>query len=258
MDNHSFPETPRRATPAHLAAGDAVEAVVDRYARDSERLFMSFGDAEALAAALYHRIAVLRPAPEAVIGIATGGLYLAHSLASRLAVPCLVLRIQRKATRLKRRLGRCRPLVRLAARVLSTPAIGPPARAILDRMNGLEEIPPGSVALPVAGKHLILVDDCVESGQTLQRARSIAAACGASSVRSAVITWAARPPLGTPSLVAPDIWLNRLVPHFPWSANSPWYPEFERWLSQQAPWAGGQAQASAHAGNLYRRTPPRI
>lgn len=61
---------------------------------------------------------------------------------------------------------------------------------------------------------------------------------GASSVRSAVITWAAEPPLGKPSPVVPDIWLNRLVPFFPWSANSPWYRDFESWLSAQDGWVG--------------------
>jgi len=79
-------------------------------------------------------------------------------------------------------------------------------------------------------KTVVLIDDCIESGNTLRAARSILSNQGASRVYIAVISWSQKRVSTEEEIITPDLSLCRRILHYPWSSNSPFFDDFTQWL----------------------------
>jgi adenine/guanine phosphoribosyltransferase-like PRPP-binding protein len=212
------------------AASAGTDSVLAKYESTDVKMFMSVDEATVLAEELARRLGTNNPRPDLVVGIADGALLIARVVADRLGVPMQVLRIRRRGTGIKKTLATL-PWLRSAigkvyGLLYSLPAVRPLMMAIMNRFQKLEE--PAHAELPeVRGKHVALIDDCIESGQTFLAASRMLS--GARSVRSACISWS-RGSQGRH--VAPDIFINRRIQHFPWSTNSPHWDEYHATLAR--------------------------
>ncbi len=213
---------------------------------------MTLNEAEALSLELADRIRAialmdLEAGRVTVAGIANGGLMIAHIVAESLSAPMEVIGIRRSGSSLKRALGRFRPLVRLTARALEFPVIGPVLVRTIDKMNRLEtgdKTPSvGSDELQVAlfrQRHVVLIDDCIETGQTIILAKQMLADAGAMAVTTGVITFCGLE--NDPSKADrfdPLVYINgRSQHHYPWSQNNTAYDEYLAWLDRRGikPW----------------------
>lgn len=83
----------------------------------------------------------------------------------------------------------------------------------------------------LSGKHILLVDDAIETGQTVALAKNILYQSGCLSVITSVATWSKNhEPEQEKS--TPEIFIGRTIQHYPWSFNSPFYKEFEYWVKK--------------------------
>jgi adenine/guanine phosphoribosyltransferase-like PRPP-binding protein len=206
------------------------EALISQYAQTSVKEMMSLDDAITLSRHLGYLLSNDQPRPEVVIGIANGGLLVAKVVATELGIPYRMLRIRRKITGVKRSVGRLRPLVRFASAILAAPGVGLIAKSLLDRMKALETDATELSHLAVNQRAVVIIDDCVESGRTLAMARQILSDAGARSVHVGVLS---RSNSVEKPLVEPDACVCRRIHTYPWSENSPHYPSFREWLSQE-------------------------
>ncbi len=112
---------------------------------------------------------------------------------------------------------------------------------IIDRMNRLETPAPertapqhAGVGATYSGKHVVLIDDCMVSGQTMILAKKLLAGAGARLVTTGVITFICqeKEPL-PPAESAPHFYLTEGIMHyFPWSQNNAAYNDYLSWLSR--------------------------
>ena len=83
----------------------------------------------------------------------------------------------------------------------------------------------------VAGKHVALVDDVVDTGGTLRHVTELLLSAGAAEVRTAVYCWSIMPKVPE-DVSRPDIHLHRQVQFYPWSGNSIRKQDYLAWLSR--------------------------
>jgi hypothetical protein len=149
-------------------------------------------------------------------------------VAETLGLSGYMVKVRRKGSRNKQRLA-------VVARVLRIPPwliLWGPFRAawvfFQDRTSALEsaEEPLG---FDPAGLQVVMVDDCVETGNSFRHVAARLEAGGAASVRTAVYCWS-RMPKVPESQSRPDIYLHREIQIYPWTNNSSHIGAFPRWL----------------------------
>lgn len=215
------------------AGSDLAEAVVRRYAALDDKVQMTLDEAIRLSEALATRLDRLEPRPRLVVGIANGGLLPAKVVADRLGLPLEIIRIRKRASGLKQMLGRLKRLLRLPVGFWRWGPVNRLVRAFDRRFNRLDESRPEPVSPLVQGSVVALVDDCIDSGQSLIAGRRLLLAAGAMEVRTAAICWSDRTKPGVqPMQEPPDVHLHRRIHYYPWSVNSPDFDAFEAWLAR--------------------------
>lgn len=202
-----------------------------KFSKTQEKFFMTMDEAIALSREIALRASILPEQPEIIIGIAGGGLLLAKVVALALNLPMETILIQRKGSRIKEKASMIPGLVPLASAWFQIPVLNIPFKYMMNRFSSLA---PFSQDLTphVFHKHVLLVDDAIETGQTLISARETLIAAGASTIRTAVLAWSNHSDVTNQEYVRPDMFIGRRVQHFPWSRNSPYRHEYERWLVQ--------------------------
>jgi len=158
------------------------------------------------------------PIPDLVIGIANGGTLPAYLVAEALGRPLKLVFVQHKGSAIKQRL---RPLVdffHIPPAWILNPLVRPLWALFQRRTSGLVENT-SSFDFSVDGKDVLLVDDCVESGKTVNYIKDRLAGAGAARIAVAVISCVG---LDRPDRVAePEISLTHIFQFYPWSNNSP-------------------------------------
>lgn len=217
--------------------------IVSKFVEAQTKLHMSMEEAEALSVHLADRIRsrFLSDSTDGrliVAGIANGGLMTARIVAESLSIPMEIICIRRRGSRIKRALGRFRPLVHSAASALQNPVIGPLLGRLIDRAKGLETVEKdGETKVPSRGgtdfsnKHVILVDDCIETGQSVLMAKDLLIKAGADTVSTGVLTL--KNLENDPSKVdqySPIVFINNRIQHYPWSQNNECYDDWLAWL----------------------------
>jgi adenine/guanine phosphoribosyltransferase-like PRPP-binding protein len=221
--------------------------IVKKFAEAPTKTFMTLGEAEALAIELAMQMrrefVPQTPDPFIVVGIANGGLMVAKIVAETLGYPFETIRIQRSGSRLKRKIGRYGWLVRLVDTLLhmrvSTRVVG----RIIDRMNRLEIDTGGKLSTEsnaehasFKDKHIILVDDCIQSGETIRLAKKMLLEAGAKEVLTGVLTL--KKDKSKSEHFDPIVYLNTRIQYYPWSQNNKEYENYLSWLNGRGikPW----------------------
>jgi predicted phosphoribosyltransferase len=225
--------------------------IVKKYAETEKKLMMTLAEAEALSTELALRIRqkVTRDTSDSqliVVGIANGGLMVAKIVSEKLGFPFETIRIRRSGSRLKRKIGEYSWLLRLIETLLRNRLLKKMWQGMNRKMKTLE-IETGDVTSTTAeqplvsfvSKHVILVDDCILSGETIRLAKETLLDAGAQDVTTGVLTLKnkERDPNKSKQF-DPIVYLNTNTQHYPWSQNNKEYENFINWLHEKdiKPW----------------------
>ena len=213
--------------------------IVSRFERTRQCEIMSLREACVLSEELARRLADVEPRPDIVLGIANGGLLVADIVARSLALPLKSMKIQRRGSGVKKALTRVPGARRLLAWLYDHTILHRPMAWLLLRSEKLktptEARQPGDASFQ--GKVVALVDDCIESGQTIAVAREMMLRAGAEKVVVACLSWTPLavdlPQRKLVAGVAPDVYVSPVVHTYPWSTSSPYWEDFLRELKDR-------------------------
>lgn len=209
-------------------------AAVQKYRETDDKLFMSLAESVHVCEALADEVRDDGYAMDAIVGIANGALLPTRVIADRLGLPCEFVRYRRQGSTIKRRLGKVPGLRALVTWLYGFGAIARKLAPIIDSFNKLDtdSAKSNTDLTRFAGSgRVLLVDDAIDSGQ------SIAIACeqlrkrGATEIRTVVITWSDKHDSKANCGVEPEYFLNRRVQHYPWSENNPELKHYQQWLT---------------------------
>lgn len=225
---------------------------VRKYSESNWKLQMTMTDAKALSIELAERLRLtliqdIEKKKVLVVGITNGGLMTALIVAKCLSVPMDIIGIRRRCSSLKRALGRYKLIVRIVDKAFKVRLIRPLLHPIICGMKKLQvggSEKTGGVGLEIdkkfIGKHVVLIDDCIASGNTVRMAKRIIFEAGADKVTTGVITIVKLEE--EPERIkefSPIIYLNSKAQHcYPWSQNNIEYDDYLSWLIAKGvkPW----------------------
>lgn len=217
--------------------------VLGRYAAATAKTMMSLEEAAQLSVILAQRLRAYLaaqdlPEPLAVVGVAAGGLMVAKIVALELGLPLEILSVRRKASRVKRRLGKLPFVIPLVVAMMRMALLRRWLVPMIDRMNQLET-KTGRMTVVVPAGPVILIDDCLESGNSILFAKTRLRQDGREVLVTGVLARSAKPiPDHRMKELQPLVGLLDRLHHFPWSQNNPEYPDFLAWLKRHGiePW----------------------
>jgi hypoxanthine phosphoribosyltransferase len=168
--------------------------------------------------------------PDLLVGVANGALLPMKIVADELGIPLRVIHLRRKGSRYKQRLFAIKEALGIPTSLLTIR----PMRAIQtffeQRTSALEETN-DAFAFNVVGKDVMIIDDAIHTGMTARHLKDRLMAKGATKVRIAVICWW-RGPTDSGDW-SPDLYLHRQNQWYPWSNNSPYFPNLLTWLAEK-------------------------
>jgi hypoxanthine phosphoribosyltransferase len=168
--------------------------------------------------------------PSLLVGVANGALLPMKIVADELGIPLQVIHLRRKGSRYKQRLFAIKQALGIPTWLLTIR----PMRAIQtwfeQRTSALEETN-DAFAFDVVGKDVMIIDDAIHTGATARHLKDRLLDKGATKVRIAVICWY-RGPTDSGDW-SPDLYLHRRYQWYPWSNNSPYFPNFLTWLAEK-------------------------
>lgn len=168
--------------------------------------------------------------PESIVCIANGALLIGRVIADYLKLPLHTLFIHRRGSRLKQYLSAIPGLTSLVTLLYHQPALHYRIDRIMHVFDRLSKVNGDQNVLPVEGQVVALVDDCIESGQTIATARQCLHQANAKTVVIGCISWEKWKDSIVENNVQPDIFMDRQLQTFPWSTNSPYRKELIHWL----------------------------
>ncbi|WNM57985.1 phosphoribosyltransferase [Candidatus Nitrospira allomarina] len=192
---------------------------------------MTLEEAIALSRTVARRVSTFPDRPELIIGIACGGFLMAKVIALTLNIPMEMIRIQRKGSLIKEKFSMIPGLVTITSAWYQVPILNIPLKYVMNQYSSLAPFSP-QLTPNVYKKNILLIDDAIETGQTLISAKDILSTAGASSIKTAVLAWSNHPDVTHKEEIRPDLFIGRRVQHFPWSRNSPYRRDYESWLVQ--------------------------
>lgn len=205
-----------------------MQATILKYANVSEKIFMTLDEALQLSHELAKRIRAGAESPDLVVGIANGGLLVAKIVADEFNVPLQVIKIQRTGSVIKTRLGRLPGVRRLASIWHGIPILNYPLVVAINHFRGLSKIQ--EIAIDYSGGlgKILLVDDAIDSGQTMTLAAETLRKKHGATITTAVL--ACKPKLRAGRIA--DYYVCDRIHHFPWSVNNPSLRDFELWVKR--------------------------
>ncbi len=203
--------------------------IVAKFAKTDEKLIMTIEESTTLSREIAFQVTKLPEQPDLVLGIDKGALLMAKVISSELQIPMKTIRIQRKGSKIKEKLETIPGLAKFLSRWYKIPVINIPLKHVLHQLSGLSKVS-NQVNLNVREKRVLLVDDAMETGQSLVAAKALLTAGCVKSVMTAVLTWSNKHDSQQKNQIQPDIFISRRIQRFPWSRNSPFYNEYEKWL----------------------------
>ena len=197
-----------------------------RYEHLLEKSHMTILEAEQLSADLARIVRHRELRFDVVVGIANGALLPMRIVAEELGLPEEIVRVRRQGSRIKQRLMAVKDALRIPSGWLTSGPLMPFWVWFQDRTSRLEGSA-ASASNTVSGMRVLLIDDCVETGNSLALVRQQLLSAGATEVKMAVICWATMPKM---SVIVPDIYLHTTAHYYPWSGSSRYWGDFLDWL----------------------------
>ncbi len=227
----SNPEDSPTTTPTDSALAE----VITKYRDATSKMHMTLDESVQICEHLADQVRQSGYQCDAIVGIANGALLPTHVIAARLDMPCEYIRLRRQGSSIKAKLARVPGLKAVISWLFSFRGIARRVAPIMDSFNKLktEDTVAESTAFPGSGR-VLLVDDAIDSGQSIVAARDMLLARGASEVRTVVMTWSDRQSFDANcALYEPEYWLNRRIQHYPWSGNNPMNGAYKSWLAER-------------------------
>lgn len=215
-----------------VCSNSSVADVVRKYAEVEEKIFMTLEESIDLSKGLAERVLEADYKPDYIIGIANGALLPTHVVADELKLPFEYIRMRRQGSRWKRRLAKIPGVRAVFSLLFKVQVFARLVAPIIDSVNKLESEEVDKNSLPHEGRSILLVDDAIESGQSIASAVDMLLLQGAKSVKVAVIGWSKRIDSEQKHGVVPDYVLNRRLQHYPWSENNPQVHAYRSWLAK--------------------------
>lgn len=180
--------------------------------------FMTMDEVLSTARSLADRARKQSGLPDMVIGIANGGTLLAYLVAEALECPLKIVVVQRQGSIIKQRLRPIIDFLHIPPAWIMNRWTRPLWGLFQRKSAGLVENK-ASFDFSVEGKTILLVDDCIESGRTIEYIKPRLTDAGAARITLAVIScigleWPGR-------VVVPEVVLTHVFQFYPWSNNSP-------------------------------------
>ena len=201
----------------------------DKFMAIDHTVYMTMEEAIALSRDLADTID-LSGRPNLLVGVANGALLPMKIVAEELGIRLQVIHLRRKGSRYKQRLFAVKQALGIPTSLLTIR----PMRAIQtwfeQRTSALEETN-DAFAFDVVGKDVMIIDDAIHTGATARHLKDRLLDKGATKVRIAVICWY-RGPTDSGDW-SPDLYLHRRYQWYPWSNNSPYFPNFLTWLAEK-------------------------
>lgn len=206
---------------------------IQKYRDTDDKLFMSIEEAISICEALADEVKASGCPIDVVIGIANGALLPTRVIADRLGMPYEFVRYRRRGSTIKRRMGKVPGMRALVAWLYGFKPIARRLRGAIERFNELDTTSASAESarprLPGAGR-VLLVDDAIDSGQSIAIAREQLRERGATDILNLVMTWSDQFDSKANYNVEPEYYLNRRVQHYPWSENNPEFKRYRAWL----------------------------
>jgi hypoxanthine phosphoribosyltransferase len=194
-----------------------------------EHSFMTMDDVMSTARSLADLARKKNGVPDMVIGIANGGTLLAYLVAQALGCPLKIVAVQRQGSIIKQRLRPIIDFFHVPPSWILNPLVRPLWSVFQRKTSGLVENK-SSFDFSVEGQDILLVDDCVESGRTIEYIKPRLAGAGARRITLAVISVVGLERAGR--VVEPEILLTRVFQFYPWSNNSPHHGAYTAFMAK--------------------------
>ena len=205
--------------------------IVAKYKQIDDKLFMTLDETIVLSLEISRQIKNRYPHPEIIFGIANGALMMSKVIADNLDLPMIILNIRRKGSGIKRIVSKVPGMRAIFSLVYRMPFFNLPLKFAMRLFEGLKKTDIHQESFNVDGKVVALVDDCIETGQTIALARETLLSAGAKQVVTCCISWSRLLDSVEKYEVEPDIYISRRVQHYPWSGNSPYWEDWMTWLA---------------------------
>ncbi len=191
---------------------------------------MSIEEAETLGRDLARSVTDTGLRPDLVVGLANGAFLPAKTVADTLGLSFHMVKVRRKGSRYKQRLLFIKQRLRLPSGLIMWGPIKALWVIFQNRTSALETAS-DLLDFEVAGKHVLIVDDCVDTGASLRHVSGMLRAHGAAEIHTAVYCWARMPKIDE-AVSRPDFYLHRNTQFYPWSNNSRHLAQFHEWLAR--------------------------
>lgn len=210
----------------------AESSIIHRYQNADDKFFMSVDEAVTLSEELANRVRASGFSPARIIGIANGALLPATVVADALDAPLDMVRIRRKGSGIKKRLAKFALIRSVVSFLYKLPLTRPALRFVMDRFSQLEKTQPDASPDNTTAGNILIVDDAIESGQTIQHIIDQQLSGKKSAIHVAVISWSADY-VDKKAQICPDSFISKRIHHYPWSQNSPHLDRYHRWLEDR-------------------------
>jgi hypoxanthine phosphoribosyltransferase len=206
------------------------ESVHDKYRALTKNMAveMPVSEAEDLSRHLAHVISADGDRPDLIVGIANGALLPTKVVSETLGIPLKIVRVRRQGSRYKQMIVKVKNALGLKASWLSWGPMNYLRSRFEQRYNKLET-ETNTFAFDVRGLSVALVDDCIESGQSVRYVADALLKQGASRVTINVLCWTAGAPGDKPEM-EPDVYLHRHIQVYPWAATHSDLKGYMKWL----------------------------
>lgn len=207
------------------------QAVKDKYAEADDKLFMTLEEAIELSEDLARMVRASEFDVEKVIGVANGALLPSSIVAAELDKPLEIVRIRRKGSKIKKRLARFSFIRNVVSALYNNKLTRPVLRIVMDRFSALDDQDQSAVVEVDKPQRILIVDDAIETGQTLQKVIDQHSRDG-NEIQVAVISWSIDYPNKTAE-INPEFVISTRIHHYPWSQNSPYLHDYTQWLESR-------------------------
>ncbi len=207
------------------------QTVLDKYSRADDKLFMTLDEAIELSEYLAEMVKNSDFEAEKVIGVANGALLPSSIVAAALDKPLEIVRIRRKGSKIKKRLARFGFIRAFVSALYDNKFTRPVLRIVMDYFSALDETDQSVAKAQETSKKILIVDDAIETGQTLQKIIEQNSADG-SEIQIAVISWSVDYK-NKKAKINPEFVISKRIHHYPWSQNSPYLQDYATWLGSR-------------------------
>ena len=171
--------------------------VVAELRNRTKKSYLSIPEAEAVGREVARRLLSKGANPDLVVGIANGALLMTYVVSAELGRPFEIVYVRRKGSRIKQRLVRVKQVLRVPYVTRGPMALFWRAfeRAFYKWWPTQLEAASSELRFDVRGKNVVLVDDCIVTGASVQFVHGQLLAAGARTVTVGAICLSGNSPL---------------------------------------------------------------